>query len=98
MQSLQLVTNGGQVVTGQIVPMEQRHFEDVEGLWQPILCETNQLTFARLRSVELGYGGRVGLHSLPNAEGFYEQLQMSDYGPDLEKNGLVYFEYGVIQR
>ena len=177
-QSLQLITSGGQVVLGKIVPMEQRHFEDVEELWQPILTETNQpeagwiwdyklrqsqqqeryeaysfdvdgfsqglifietqwhrsqlpgrlpliyveaissapwnrvdieqppwlkgvgrrlLAFARLRSVELGYGGRVGLHSVPNAEGFYQRLNMPDYGPDPEKDGLLYFEYGVIQ-
>ena len=176
-QSFQLVTSGGQRVTGQIVPMEQRHFNDVEDFWHPILIEANQpdagwiwdyklrqsqqqdryeaysldvdgfsqglifietqwhrsqlaerpplvyveaissapwnrgyieqppwlrgvgrrlLTFARLRSVDLGYGGRVGLHSLPNVEGFYERLKMTDYGPDLEKDGLIYFEYGVI--
>ncbi len=41
-QSLQLVTSGGQIVTGQIVPMEQRHFSDVEDFWQPILIEANQ--------------------------------------------------------
>ncbi|MEO1404436.1 MAG: hypothetical protein AAFV72_24730 [Cyanobacteria bacterium J06635_1] len=55
------------------------------------------LAFARVRSVELGYGGRVGLHSLPDVEGFYEQQSMPNYGPDDEKEGLVYFEYGVIQ-
>jgi hypothetical protein len=31
------------------------------------------LAFSRLRSVELGYEGRVGLHALPDAEGFYER-------------------------
>ncbi|MBE7383833.1 MAG: hypothetical protein F6J95_020760 [Leptolyngbya sp. SIO1E4] len=55
------------------------------------------LLFARRRSVELGYGGRVGLHSLPEAEGFYRCLQVPDYGADPEKEGLVYFEYGAIQ-
>lgn len=177
-QSLQLVTSGGQVVTAQIVPMEQRHFDDVEDLWRPILVEANQpdagwiwdyklhqsqqqeryeaysldvdgfsqglifietqwhrsqlperpplvyveavssapwnrtdieqppwlkgvgrllLLFARQRSVELDYRGRVGLHSLPNVEGFYHSLGMPDYGLDPEKDGLVYFEYGAIQ-
>ncbi|WP_228016447.1 GNAT family N-acetyltransferase [Leptolyngbya ectocarpi] len=176
-QSVQLVTSGGQIVIGQIVPMEQRHLDELQELWHPILAETNQpdagwiwdyklrqsqqqdryeaysldvdvfsqgvmffetqwhrsqlaehrplvyveaissapwnrvaieqppwlrgvgrrlLTFARLRSVELGYGGRVGLHSLPNVEGFYERLKMTDYGPDPEKDDLIYFEYGVI--
>ena len=54
------------------------------------------LAFSRVRSAELGYGGRVGLHSLSGAEGFYQQLLMPDYGADPEKDGLVYFEYGVI--
>jgi hypothetical protein len=51
------------------------------------------LFFARQRSLALGYEGRVGLHSLPDAEGFYRQNQMPDYGADPEKEGLVYFEY-----
>jgi hypothetical protein len=177
-RSLQLITSSGQVVEGHILPMEQRHFEDVDTLWNPILRSTGQpdvgwiwdyklnqsqqeeryeayaldidglaqglifletqwhrshlterwplvyveaiasapwnrieieqppwlrhvgrilLLFSRQRSVELGYGGRVGLHSLPNAEGFYHRQQMPDYGPDPEKDGLLYFEYGAIQ-
>ncbi|NEP18545.1 MAG: GNAT family N-acetyltransferase [Leptolyngbya sp. SIO4C1] len=55
------------------------------------------LLFSRQRSVELGYRGRVGLHSLPAVEGFYHRLNMPDYGPDPEKDGLVYFEYGALQ-
>jgi hypothetical protein len=38
---------------------------------------------AILMSVELGLGGRVGLHSLPQAMAFYEtNCQMSRVGPD----------------
>ncbi|MEL6493026.1 MAG: hypothetical protein AAFQ95_24000 [Cyanobacteria bacterium J06621_3] len=48
--------------------------------------------FSRRRSAELGYDGRVGLHALPTAEGFYYRLRMPNYGPDPEKDGLVYFE------
>lgn len=51
------------------------------------------MAFSRRRSAELGHDGRVGLHALPIAEGFYHQLQMPDYGPDPDKDGLVYFEY-----
>ena len=54
------------------------------------------LFFARQRSVELGYGGRVGLHSLPNSEAFYHRCNMPNYGPDPDKDELVYFEYGTI--
>ena len=55
------------------------------------------LLFARQRSLALGYGGRVGLHALLEAEGFYHRFQMPDYGPDPEKDDLVYFEYGTLQ-
>lgn len=55
------------------------------------------LLFARQRSLALGHGGRVGLHALPEAEGFYHRFQMPDYGPDPEKDDLVYFEYGTLQ-
>ena len=52
------------------------------------------LLFARQRSKQIGYHGRVGLHALPGSEGFYHRNAMPDYGPDLEKEGLIYFEYG----
>lgn len=55
------------------------------------------LVLARRRSVELEYGGRVGLHSLPEAEAFYRRYNMPDYGPDPDKKDLVYFEYGALQ-
>jgi hypothetical protein len=45
-------------------------------------------------SRELGMGGRVGLHSLPQAEGFYAKTcQMMRIGPDPGYYNLVYFEY-----
>jgi hypothetical protein len=56
------------------------------------------LLFARKRSAQLGYQGRVGLHALPGSEGFYHRNAMPDYGPDPEKEGLIYFEYGAMQR
>ena len=56
------------------------------------------LMFARQRSVELGYGGRVGLHSIPEAEAFYHRQGMPDYGADPDKDGLVYFEYGNVSQ
>ena len=55
------------------------------------------LMFARQRSVELGYDGRVGLHSLPESESFYHHQGMPDYGADLSKDDLVYFEYGFFR-
>lgn len=56
------------------------------------------LLFARQRSLELGYGGRVGLHALPGSEGFYRRNQMPEYDPDPDKEDLIYFEYGILRR
>jgi hypothetical protein len=39
---------------------------------------------AQLRSEELGYGGLVGLHSLPGAEAFYRKMGMIDGGADAQ--------------
>lgn len=39
-------------------------------------------------------GGRIGLHSLPQTEGFYaNQCRMTRVGPDSAYQNLVYFEY-----
>ncbi|NJN63307.1 MAG: GNAT family N-acetyltransferase [Coleofasciculaceae cyanobacterium RL_1_1] len=51
------------------------------------------LRFAQFRSENLGYGGLVGLHSLPSAETFYQKMGMIDGGKDDEKGGLTYFEW-----
>ncbi|MEO1353908.1 MAG: GNAT family N-acetyltransferase [Cyanobacteria bacterium J06635_15] len=56
------------------------------------------LNFARRRSLQLGYGGRVALHALPNAERFYEALNMMNFDPDPDYDGLVYFEYGLYRQ
>jgi hypothetical protein len=44
-------------------------------------------------SVETGHGGRVGLHSLPQAEPFYAKCRMTRVGPDPDYYDLTYFEY-----
>ncbi|KYC36550.1 hypothetical protein WA1_43465 [Scytonema hofmannii PCC 7110] len=56
------------------------------------------LEFAMYRSLELGYGGLVGLHALPGAEGFYHRMGMIDCGLDAEKENLTYFEWYQRQR
>ena len=44
-------------------------------------------------SIDEELKGRIGLHSLPNAEAFYrDQIGMTDFGPDKDCNGLRYFE------
>jgi hypothetical protein len=55
---------------------------------------TTLLRAAIERSREIGFDGRVGLHSLPQATAFYERkCRMISHGPDPRYYGLVYFEY-----
>ncbi len=44
------------------------------------------------QSLAEGFQGRVGLHSLPQAESFYEKCGMTALGRDAEKQNLLYFE------
>ena len=43
-------------------------------------------------SFERGSDGRIGLHSLPQADLFYRRMGLSDLGPDPDYDGLRYFE------
>jgi hypothetical protein len=55
----------------------------------------NLVDFAVARSHELGYQGRIGLHALTGALGFYRKLRIGllNCGPDPEEpDNLVYFE------
>lgn len=55
----------------------------------------NLIDFALARSYELGYQGRIGLHALPGALGFYRKLRVGllDCGSDPEEpDNLIYFE------
>lgn len=54
---------------------------------------SNLLSFVRERSNKLGYAGRVGLHSLPVAIGFYQKAGMLELGSDSDFDNLIYFEY-----
>ena len=44
-------------------------------------------------SMEMGLGGLVGLHSLPQAEAFYARCRMTRVGTDPFYYDLTYFEY-----
>jgi hypothetical protein len=45
------------------------------------------------QSIDESFYGRIGLHSLPQAEAFYAQVcGMQDFGPDPKKQNLRYFE------
>jgi hypothetical protein len=43
-------------------------------------------------SIDLGFKGRVGLHSLPQSEVFYARMGMTTLGNDPNKENLNYFE------
>lgn len=43
-------------------------------------------------SEEEGFKGRIGLHSLPQADDFYRRCGMTDLGPDPAYQNLRYFE------
>lgn len=61
------------------------------------LVGTRLLAFARKRSVALGYSGRVGLHSLPEAIAFYRKLGMPELDSDPDCDDLIYFEFGPLK-
>jgi len=50
------------------------------------------LTAAVELSIDEGFKGRVGLHSLPQSESFYEKQGMIDFGPDAKVQNLRYYE------
>lgn len=43
-------------------------------------------------SMDVGFKGRVGLHSLPKSEGFYERCGFQCLGKDPDKQDLKYYE------
>lgn len=43
-------------------------------------------------SMDLGFKGRIGLHSLPQSERFYEQCGMISLGIDRDKQHMKYYE------
>lgn len=49
-------------------------------------------------SLETGFKGRIGLHSLKQSESFYRhKCRMTELGPDSNKQNLVYFEMNSAQ-
>ncbi|NJR67468.1 MAG: GNAT family N-acetyltransferase [Synechococcales cyanobacterium CRU_2_2] len=61
------------------------------------------MQFAQQRSLALGYRGRVGLLSLPDAVGFYERIGMTRLELDPEdivdaEENLPYFEYRALRQ
>lgn len=55
------------------------------------------LTAATALSYQEGFKGRVGLHSLPQADDFYRRCGMTDLGQDAAYQNLRYFEMTIEQ-
>lgn len=50
------------------------------------------LSAAIQTSIDLGFKGRIGLHSLPQAESYYECHNLECFGQDADKQNLKYYE------
>lgn len=58
-----------------------------------VRCGVSLVVAAMRHSAALGFGGRIGLHALQGAEGFYrDKIQMADLGIDIACDNLRYFE------
>jgi hypothetical protein len=53
---------------------------------------TRLIEAAVRQSVDAGFGGRVGLHSLPTAQLFYERIRFKSTGLDAAVENLPYYE------
>ena len=63
-----------------------------KGVGQLLLAAAINLSF------DEDLDGRIGLHALPNSEGFYRDvLKMTDFGPDQQSHGMCYFEMSAAQ-
>lgn len=50
------------------------------------------ITAAVTLSLDEGFKGRIGLHSLPQADAYYRKIGMTDLGQDVAYQNLRYFE------
>jgi len=62
-----------------------------QGIGTALLSASVQL------SIDEGFKGRTGLHSLPQAESFYRRWGFTDFGPDPDYQNLAYFELTAVQ-
>jgi hypothetical protein len=103
MQALMLVITGGKVCRLEEQSGKPLVYVDylAAAPWNlPVLmtpprfrgCGTVLITAAIRTSRGQGYEGRIGLHSLPQAEGFYRGCSMVNLGVDPNYEDLPYFE------
>lgn len=89
------ITEGQRLVYMEIVATAPWNRTDIQYLPRYKSVGTIFIQFARTRSIELGYQGRLGLHSLPGTEKFYDNQRMLNLGADEDYENIVYFEYGI---
>ncbi|MBD2691243.1 GNAT family N-acetyltransferase [Anabaena catenula] len=53
---------------------------------------TTLTTFAVTHSINFGFQGRIGLHSVEKAEKFYEKMNFVNLGHDISHHNLKYLE------
>ena len=75
-------------------PWNQR---DVVSVPRFVGCGIALISKAIEQSDARGWGGRIGLHSLTEAEPFYHKCVMTDLGIDTSYEGLRYFEMSGAQ-
>ena len=73
-----------------VAPWNRKKFQDPRRFRN---LGTVMLGAAVQLSQTLGFGGRCGLHSLTQSEGFYRRIGMRDFGPDSAYSSLRYFEF-----
>ena len=73
----------------EVAPWNRRKLEAKPRL---IGVGTALMTAAVMLSFDEGFEGRLGLHSLPQADAFYRQMGMRDLGEDAKYQNLKYFE------
>ncbi len=73
-----------------VAPWNRRQIQD-----PPLLTGLGKILLgvAVSLSIDEGWDGRTGLHSLIQADGFYRRVGMSDLGIDPNHEGLRYFEF-----
>ena len=73
-----------------VAPWNRREIQDPQRFRH---LGTVMLGSAVARSISMGLEGRCGLHSLPQSEGFYRRIGMTDWGIDPAYLSLRYFEF-----
>ena len=84
--------SGKKLVYVNILTVAPWNRVDIQSSQQYKGIGTNLITFAVIFSMNLGFEGRIGLHSVKQAVGFYKKLYFIDLGHDINENNFQYLE------